>query len=137
MDWAHPLVVALLSGCSVAILGLLANRFVIRPKYCFDQRENITTEIKTAVKNNYNHLEKESNSCHDHIEKELGEVKIELDKHKTLSHAVFARKDVLEPQMKQMGLDVTYVRKRLDQIAQARRLPPLAGEPDDGHDNLD
>ena len=118
-DSAHPLIVASLSGFVVGVLTLLANRFVIKPKYCLTQSEALKAEIAVTSREDCVRFEKELNT-----------VKTDLESHKKLSHEVFVRKDVMGPQMLQITKDITYVRKRLDQIATARRLPLLSDQDD-------
>jgi hypothetical protein len=128
----QPLVVALVGGTVVAVISLVANRYAIRPKHCSLQvqkcREMFQEEVQ-HVKNEFvkdvDNIGKEMNNVKQVICREIEAVKATIKDDKKVSHEVFARKDVINPQMHRASIELLYIRKRLDQLADDRRLPPV------------
>lgn len=110
----QPLIVALVGGGVVAIVSIITNRYVVRPRYCAMQEEKCIGLFKEEINRTEKTLKEEINKM-----EELHE------KRNNVSHDVFARKDVIGPQVKQVKQDMSYIRKRLDQLADDRRLPPV------------
>ena len=50
---------------------------------------------------------------------------VRIDDHKRVSHEIFARKDVVLPQVADLKRETLYIRKRMDQLAAKYNLPPV------------
>lgn len=103
IGWGH-VISAIVGGSAVALFSSILNAFVLRPRFCVNQQERCKREIMEAMKE----ADRRANDS------------------KAVAHQIFARKDVIEPQVDSLKYELAYVRKRLDQIAtQKYNLPPV------------
>lgn len=115
MSWYNePIVVALVSAIIVAIVSVMTNRYIVRPKYCSIQEDKCKKMFKAEVGRVENLLKEEIRGMRNTHER-----------HNAISHEVFARKDVIGPQLEETRREIIYIRKRIDQLADDRQLPPI------------
>jgi len=115
MSWYNePVVIALISAIVVAIASVVTNRYVVRPKHCSIQEDKCKKMFMV-----------EAGRIEKNLREEIKGMQNTHERHNRINHEVFARKDVISPQLEETKREIVYIRKRIDQLADDRQLPPI------------
>lgn len=112
----HPVFYSILGGIFISIFTFMLGRNVFRPKHCDEQEEQCKRYIDSEVLK---------------VMTDLARTKHDISAERDRSDNVYARYDVIIPQFKALRNDMRYIRRRIDQLANERKLMPVEVEPDE------